>query len=611
MCGIVGYTGKRKALPVLLEGLKKLEYRGYDSAGIALVQEEGLKVYKSRGEVAALEKMISDLPEEGTTGIGHTRWATHGRPSTANAHPHCSCCRNLAVVHNGIIENHRQLRAWLEGEGHRFSSETDTEVLAHLVEHFYQGSLTGAVHRAVQEVEGSYALAAVCFKEKDLIVCARKESPLVVGLGENENYITSDIPALLNHTRKVYILDDGEIAAVGPGRVEFYDRGKQAVSKKIFQVDWNAAVARRDGYPHFMLKEIMEQPRAVRETLRGRLDAATGEVTLPELALPAAGIVSMKKIYFVACGTAYHAGMAGKYLMERLLGIAVEAELASEFRYRSPVIDADDLVVLISQSGETADTLAALHLARSRGATVLAITNVVGSTISREADHVLFTRAGPEIAVASTKAYMAQLTALYLLALHFASIRGSLDAKEAARLGKQLSGLPAGITRLLEEENLKRLQAMAMVLSRHESVFFIGRNMDYPAAMEGALKLKEISYIHAEAYAAGELKHGALALITDGVPVIALVTQKSVIEKSLSNIQEVKARDGHTFVISMESAPGVDEHADQLILLPSMDNLFGPALAAVPLQLMAYYAAAARGCPVDRPRNLAKSVTVE
>lgn len=611
MCGIVGYTGRQNALPVLLEGLKKLEYRGYDSAGIALQEPEGLRVYKSKGAINALENMVSGNSVPTFAGIGHTRWATHGRPSDENAHPHISCCEKIAVVHNGIIENYQHIKAWLKKDGHVFRSETDTEILAHLIEHFYEDSLFEAVCRAITHVEGSYALVAVYKGEKDRLICARKDSPLVVGLGENENFVASDIPALLAHTRKVYILEDGETAVVTPSTVDVYDREKKKLSKKVYNVDWDAVLAERGGYPHFMLKEIMEQPHAVRETLRSRINPVSGEIVLPELKMSGKEICNYSKIHIVACGTAYHAGLVGKYLFETLTQTNTEVDLASEFRYRDPLVQKNDLVIVISQSGETADTLAALRLAHNKGARVLAITNVVGSSVSREADDVLFTWAGPEIAVASTKAYITQLIALYLLAFHFAKEKNTLNAGKISELVKYLSGLPEKIAYLLEDDKLERYREYAGMLTRWQHAFFIGRNLDYAVAMEGSLKLKEISYIHAEAYPAGELKHGTLALITKGIPVIALATQNSILEKSLSNIQEVKARDGHILIIAPESVKDVSGHADEVIFLPDTDNLLAPVLSIVPMQLISYYAADYRGCPIDKPRNLAKSVTVE
>ncbi len=611
MCGIVGYAGWQNAKSVLLEGLKKLEYRGYDSAGMALMLSGDLKIFKGAGEICDLEDKINLDSKECSFGIGHTRWATHGRPSDENAHPHCSCCNKIAIVHNGIIENYQHLRGWLEESGHRFLSETDTEVLVHLVEHYYTGNLMESMRRALALVEGSYALLAVSSWEEGHLVCARKDSPLVIGLGEQENFIASDIPALLSHTRRVYILDDGEMAAVTSSGVKIYNMRGESVDKDIFEIGWDAVEAERGGYPHFMLKEIMEQPQAVRETLRGRLDADTGRVKLSELKFTPAEIQSIEKIHIVACGTAYHAGLVGKYILEKKLQLPVEVDLASEFRYREPLLAPRDLVVAISQSGETADTLAALRLARDKGVRVLAITNVVGSTLSREANDVLFTWAGPEIAVASTKAYLTQLVTLYLLALDFAVARERITSEESAELGRNLSFLPDKIEELLSTNSLNKMQTYAQKLARSENAFFIGRNLDFAVAMEGSLKLKEISYIHAEAHAAGELKHGTLALITEGVPVIALATQQHVLEKTISNVQEVKARDADILILTMTGNDHVEKHAHEVIYLPAINDFFTPILTAVPLQLISYYAAEIRGCSIDKPRNLAKSVTVE
>lgn len=611
MCGIVGYTGAQNAKEILLEGLKKLEYRGYDSAGLALVHPGTLKVVKGTGEINNLEEKINGDGKDSFAGIGHTRWATHGRPTDENAHPHYSCCQNFAIVHNGIIENYQQLRQWLEGEGHKFRSETDTEILAHLVEHYYQGELVEAVRKAVSCVEGSYAMVAVAAGEVDHLVCARKDSPLVIGLGEEENFIASDIPALLAHTRRVYILEDEEMASVTSSGVQLFNLQGDSVSREVFEVKWDAVEAERGGYPHFMLKEIMEQPTAVRETLRGRVDAQTGEVSLSELKLSSKEIESLAKIHIVACGTAYHAGVVGRYAFEKMLKIPVEVELASEFRYREPLLSPHDLVIVISQSGETADTLAALRLAKQQGVKVLAITNVVGSTVSREADDVIFTWAGPEIAVASTKAYLTQLVVLYLLSIGFAFIRQTGEEETFATYGRSLLDIPDKIDQILETKSLQKMQDYAAKLAGSENAFFIGRNLDFAVAMEGSLKLKEISYIHAEAYAAGELKHGTLALITSGVPVIALATQEHVLEKTISNVQEVKAREGDILIVTLKGNEQVENHAQQVYYLPEIEDLLAPLLAAVPLQLISYYAAETRGCPIDKPRNLAKSVTVE
>ena len=613
MCGIVGYTGSKEAFTVLINGLKKLEYRGYDSAGIALQNDGRLDVAKAAGSIADLEKKTRGKFKPVTVGIGHTRWATHGRPTDENAHPHISCCENFAVVHNGIIENHQVLRTRLRDEdGHRFRSQTDTEVLAHLVEEFYEGDLLQAVREAVKCVEGSYAMVVLSAKEPGRLVCARKDSPLVIGLGEGENFVASDIPALLAHTRNTHILEDGEFASITPAGVEISNDQGEKINKRIFEVKWDPVAAEKGGYDHFMLKEIMEQPVAVRETLRQRIDTAAGRVTLDELGFDPVEIRALEKIYIVACGTASHAGMVGKYVIEKLVGLPVEVDLASEYRYRDPLLLKDKhLVVVVSQSGETADTLAAMRLSREKGVKVLAITNVVGSSVSREADEVLFTWAGPEVAVASTKAYLTQLIALYLFALYLGEIRGTVAPELSAELVRGLRALPDQLNQVIAEERLEELRAYSARLARWEDAFFLGRNLDYAVAMEGSLKLKEISYIHAEAYAAGELKHGTLALITEGIPVIALASQQAVLEKTLSNVQEVNARGGSVLAITQEGHKEVAKQVDAIFYLPKVNDILAPILTAVPLQLIAYYAAVARNCSVDKPRNLAKSVTVE
>ncbi|MEW6726454.1 MAG: glutamine--fructose-6-phosphate transaminase (isomerizing), partial [Bacillota bacterium] len=550
MCGIVGYTGYQTAVPVLLEGLRRLEYRGYDSAGIAVFEENALYLKKKAGELEVLVNTINGQSFNGKSGIGHTRWATHGAPTDLNAHPHIDCTGRFACVHNGIIENYSSLRQWLKAEGHMFRSETDTEVLPHLIEHYYNfdGDLYEAVKRAVSRLHGSFAFLAIALNEPGRLIAVRQDSPLVIGLGEGENFIASDIPAILPYTRKVYLLDDGQMAEVTDSRVNIFDFNGRSIAKDVFHVNWEAEQAEKGGYDHFMIKEICEQPKAVRETLRGRISPDGRRVVFDELSLEADYVRNLNKIFVVACGTAYHAGVVGKYVIEKLVRIPVEADIASEFRYREPIIGGNDLVILVSQSGETADTRAALREAKSRGAHVIAITNVVGSSIAREADDVIYTWAGPEIAVASTKAYVTQLTAFYLLALWLGEARGTLAKGDQQAILWGLGNLPEQIAQTLE--NTECIAQLARRYADREDVFFIGRGLDYAVAMEGGLKLKEISYIHAEAYAAGELKHGTLALVVPGVPVFALATQPELYDKTVSNIKEVKARGADVIAVA-------------------------------------------------------------
>lgn len=609
MCGIVGYIGGRDAVPILLDGLQRLEYRGYDSAGLAVLNGHGLDLVKTAGKLTVLGDRVRQAPPEGRMGIAHTRWATHGEPTDSNAHPHSDCSGKFAVVHNGIIENYRELRQWLLSKGHRLLSETDTEVLPHLIEHYYRGDLLTAVRNAIKDLDGSYAMAAICEGEPGRIIAARKDSPLVIGLGDGENYLASDIPAILPHTRRSYILSDGEVVDLRRDRVTITDQTSRPVDKEVFQVTWDASAAEKGGYSHFMLKEIHEQPRAVRDTLRGRLDEMQNQVVLPELEPVREQLAQAQNMVFVACGTAYHAGLVGRTIMEKLAGIRTEADLASEFRYRDPLITANTVVVVISQSGETADSLAALREAKRRGALILAVVNVVGSSIAREADAVLYTWAGPEIAVASTKAYVTQLITLKLLAIYLRQLRSGCDQLTAGMV-KDLAQVPELLEKVLALE--PRIVAEVQSAAKGPCCFFIGRGLDYPVAMEGALKLKEISYIHAEAYAAGELKHGTLALIEPGVPTVALATQSTLLEKLISNIKEIKARGGYILGITgPEGEKSMADVADAMIILPRMPAWMAPPLAVVPLQLLAYHAAVHRGCDVDQPRNLAKSVTVE
>lgn len=608
MCGIMGYLGDRDAVSVLMKGLKTLEYRGYDSVGVAFLNDGSLKVCKKAGRIAALEEELYSREYRAGIGIGHTRWATHGAPTDANAHPHYDCTGKFAVVHNGIIENFHELQEQLKERGHRFNSDTDTEVIAHLVEEKYRGDLSAALRAALEEVRGSYAVVLISEHHPDLLVAARRNNPLIVGIGDGEYFLASDIPALLPYTRNVYFLDQGEMAELTPDGVRILDGAGNPVSKEVFHVDWDARAAECEGYPHFMLKEIHEQPRALRDTMGSRITAA-GDVVFEELKMTPEELRGFRKVVIVACGTAYHAGLIGRYILEKLARLPVEVDLASEFRYRDPLIEPGTLAIVISQSGETADTLAALREAKERGCRVLAVTNVVGSSITREADEVIYTWAGPEIAVASTKAYTTQVLVMYLLGLLFARARGFMSLEEAAEITTALQEIPAKVEEILEQKDL--IKGLAERYSDREDAFFLGRGLDYAVAMEGALKLKEISYIHAEAYAAGELKHGTLALIVEGVPVIALATQDDLLEKLLSNVKEVKARHGTVIAVCLGENEDVAGNVDHVIALPEAPSIVAPLLAVVPLQLFAYYTAVARGCDVDKPRNLAKSVTVE
>ena len=609
MCGIVGYVGNRQAAEFLLDGLSKLEYRGYDSAGIAVYEDGEIHIEKSVGRLAALREQIKGRVPVGTLGIGHTRWATHGRPSDVNAHPHADCHKNFAIVHNGIIENYLSLKEELIAKGHEFKSETDTEVVVHLLEEVYAGDFVAAVREVLRRIEGSYALAFMSKAHPDMLFCRKQDNRLRIGLGEGENFLASDIPARIARTRRTYILGDGELAIVRKDSIEVTNRAGEPVQKKVFEVTWNAEAAEKGGYEHFMLKEIHEQPKAVRDTMSQRITSDKKAISFEELAWDAAYLNSFNKIYIVACGTAYHAGLVGKYYIEKLARVLVEVDVASEFRYRDPIVDDKTLLVVVSQSGETSDTLAALKESKRRGAKTLAITNVVGSPIAREADQVVYTWAGPEIAVASTKAYTTQLVLFFMLALYMAEIKGAIAPARTAQLVTQLLEIPTQVSEILSD--VEPIKTFAKQYGFNEDVFYIGRGLDYSVSLEGALKLKEISYIHAEAYAAGELKHGTLALIVEGVPVIALATQRNVYEKTLSNIKEVKARDAIVIGIAAEGDTELKKYVDHVIYVPATDEFIMPILSVIPLQLLSYYAAITRGCDVDKPRNLAKSVTVE
>lgn len=605
MCGIVGYVGHRRALDVLLEGLERLEYRGYDSVGVAVVDHE-LRLAKTAGRVERLKSMPSLRLLEGTSGVGHTRWATHGAPNDQNAHPHLDCHGTIGVVHNGIVDNYATLKAELQSRGHRFASETDTEVLAHLIEERYRGDLAQAVREAVAALRGSWALGVVSRHEPGVVVVARWDSPLVVGLGDGECVVGSDVTALVGITRKVIFLQNGDVARIHRDGVQVWDGAGRPVQRPVTEVAWDRRAAEKGGYPHFMLKEIHEQPAAVRATLAGRVRAAKLQADLGDAGLDEAFLRRFRRVCVVACGTAWHAGLVGKRLIEGFARLPVEVDLASEFRYRRPLVGPETLTVAVSQSGETADTLAAVREARRLGSPVLAICNVEGSSISREADRVLYTRAGPEVAVASTKAYLAQLVAFYLLAARMSG------AEAEARLVQGLIQLPPRIEQVLAQQ--EQVVRLAQGLADSEHLFYIGRGVDHAVAMEGALKLKEISYVHAEAYAAGELKHGTLALIEPGRTVVALSSSSELRPKLVGNVAEVKARGARVVGIGPRAGPQQEELAalcDAYVALPDAPEDVLPVLAAVPLQLLAYHVAVARGCDVDRPRNLAKSVTVE
>ena len=606
MCGIVGYVGKRSAQDVLLDGLEKLEYRGYDSAGVALAQEGGIRVVKSKGRLDALrQKLAVQALAESSCGIGHTRWATHGEPSDVNSHPHST--PRVSIVHNGIIENYGALKERLAARGYTFESETDTEVLVKLIDSCYHGEPLQALHEALGMVRGSYALA-VLFKDfPDTIFAVKKESPLIVGWGEGENFVASDIPALLKYTRDYSVLEEGDLAVVTAQGIRFYNAFGEPVERQRLTADWDQEAAEKGGYPHFMLKEINEQPAAITATVSPRVEDGMPDLRIPELTDER--LRSIRTVHLVACGTAMHAGMVGKAAIETLARVPAEVDIASEFRYRDPILNKNDLVIIISQSGETSDTLAALKLAKSRGVPVLAIVNVVGSSIARAADYILYTYAGPEIAVASTKAYVVQMCVLYLFALRLAYARGKLEEAETKRLTAEL--LRAGEVIKPRLDDCEQIKYLASRFVNTQSCFFIGRGFDYALSLEGSLKLKEISYVHSDAYAAGELKHGTISLITDGVPVIALATQKQVYEKTISNARETKSRGARVILFTTKDAVVPEGVADYIVRLDEYEDLLMPLQLIVPLQLFAYYMAVLRGCDVDKPRNLAKSVTVE
>lgn len=608
MCGIVGYIGKKDATQVLLEGLEKLEYRGYDSAGIAVLENSEVKVKKFKGRLQVLRNRLQEETVNGNIGIGHTRWATHGEPSDINSHPHTNTTGSIAVVHNGIIENYMRIKQQLKEKGYNFVSETDTEVISHLIDYYYEGDLIEAVKKAVAELEGAFALGVINKDNPDRLIAVRKDSPLIVGIGENENFIASDIPAILRHTRKVYILEDGEMAIVEQDKISLMKTDGTPIEKDVYEVNWDVEAAEKGGYDHFMLKEIFEQPKAIRDTISPRV-TRNGKINLDDISLTKEDIDKFNKVYVIACGTAYHAGLISKTLIERYLKIPVVVDIASEFRYSEPLIDENTLMIVVSQSGETADTLAALKLAKENGARVLAVTNVVGSSISREADDVLYTWAGPEIAVASTKAHTTQLVLLALVSLYMAHKKGTISEEKYNEIIKEIVEIPKKVESILEDTGL--VKEIAKRIYENEHVFYIGRGMDYDVSREASLKLKEISYVHSEALAAGELKHGTLALIEGGTPVIATITQRKVYEKALSNIKEVKARGAYVIAVTQERNKEIEEYVDCVLYIPDVIDELTSVLAVIPLQLLAYYVAVNRDCSIDKPRNLAKSVTVE
>ena len=608
MCGIVGYIGNEQAAPIILDGLSKLEYRGYDSAGMAIFDGARLNIVKTAGRLKALEDLTHDgATMPGNVGIGHTRWATHGQPTDANAHPHYNSSETIALVHNGIIENFQALKNKLINHGYEFQSQTDTEVLVQLLDYYYKGNPLEAITKVMHRVEGAYALGIIFADHPDEIFAVRKDSPLIVGRSDNAAYIASDVPAILKYTRDVYYIDNSEVVCLKAGELRFYTADEEEISKESTHIEWDAESVAKGGYEHFMMKEMYEQPKAVRETFEKHLSG--DDIIIEELNMTDDEIKNLKKIHIVACGTAYHAGMAAKYVIEEMARISVELDMASEFRYRNPIIEPGALVIVISQSGETADTLQALRDSKTRGAKVLGIVNVVGSAIAREADSVMYTWAGPEIAVASTKAYSAQLIALYLLAMKFAHVRGTVSEEEYKSLLIDLRRLPEQIELLLG--NKEKIQRFANRYIVAKSIFFIGRGLDYSLSMEGSLKLKEISYLHSEAYAAGELKHGPISLIENGTLVMAALTQDNLYKKTVSNIVEVRARGAFVLALTNNTHTDIEDNADYVIYIPTTSHYFTNSLAIIPLQLFAYYIAVGKGCDVDKPRNLAKSVTVE
>lgn len=611
MCGVVGYVGKNDAVPVLMNGLSKLEYRGYDSAGIAVYSDGKINLCKTKGRIQNLQDKLYSEPLKGKLGIGHTRWATHGVPSDRNAHPHFSDNSKIAVVHNGIIENYMSLKEELEDEGYTFVSETDTETVAHLIDYYYKSgmSIMDSVFKVLERIEGSYALGIICVDFPNQLIAARKDSPLVIGIGKDENYIASDMPAILNYTRNVYLIEDNEVALLTPDSIKIYNDKHEEINKEVFNIDWDIEAAEKSGYEHFMLKEIFEQPKVVKDNLSSRLPEDEDYVKLDSIKLGKEELQNINRFYIVACGTAYYAGLVGKYLIERVVRVPVNSEFASEFRYKDPLIDDKTLLIVISQSGETADTLAAMRLAKEKGARVLGIVNAVGSTIAREADDVLYTLAGPEISVASTKAFSAQVIAMYLLTCHIALELGKMTSEEFFAVKQEMQRLPLLVNNILTKSHV--IERFMHKYINSKNIFYIGRGLDYVVSMEGSLKLKEIAYLHSEPYAAGELKHGPIALIEESTLVVGIVTQEELFEKTVSNIRECKARGAKVLAIAMDGNTEIKKYADDVFYIPRTHWMLTPLLANIPQQIFAYYMAVGLGNDVDKPRNLAKSVTVE
>ena len=611
MCGIVGYVGDNQATPILLDGLSKLEYRGYDSAGVAIYTKDGIQIEKTRGRLSVLANQLNQGESIiGTMGIGHTRWATHGGPSDVNSHPHRSHSGKYVIVHNGIIENYLQQKNRLIGHGYEFVSDTDTEVIAHLMEYYdkkYNGDILDTISKVISRLEGSYALGILCIDYKDTFFAVRKESPLIVGLSDTGNYIASDVPAILKYTRDIYYLENSEIVVLTKDDVKVYNTDKEQIAKTVFHVNWDVSAAEKGGYEHFMFKEIMEQPKALKDTINPRI--RDGRVVLDDIKLSKEQLEIFNKIFIIGCGSAYHVGMVGKYVLEKATRKSVEVVLASEFRYCGPIVDSNTLAIIISQSGETADTLAAMREAKRLGARILSIVNVVGSSIANESDDVIYTWAGPEIAVATTKAYSTQLSVMYLIALFIAQSLGTMDSEALAQATQGLLLLPEKVEELLKKKD--QVQYLASLYYNSKDVFFIGRNTDYAMSLEGSLKLKEISYIHSDAYAAGELKHGTISLIEDGTLVVALATNEKLFDKMMSNVKEVKARGAVVLGLTIDGMNRIEAETDHALYIPRVYEMFYPSLTVIPLQLFGYYISAMKGCDIDKPRNLAKSVTVE